>query len=1524
MAEVPERRPGEVLDGRYQLVERLGRGGFGDVWRAEELLPDGAALREVALKLLHPQMAAGTDWTAEARIIASFRHPALVTIYAAGVLELERTIPFVAMELLLGDSLGDIVKRGELIPWRRVLAWAREAAAALDEIHRAGVVHLDLKPANLFLARSGEIKVLDFGIARQGMARAATATPLSQRGGEVDEMSTAAFMVAQQEEAQRGASGATVAGATSRSVVGTPGFMAPEIFEDGEATPAADAYALAGCIVQMISGLLPQDIPARPQADSGTTVQAWFADVQAATVRGRIRDLGEDHPEMPRALTALLHRWLTLDPVARRVSRGTMRAALDEVWRCPEGFVGIPYRGLLPYRVRDEGKLFGRSSEIERIARDLQDLPGIVLQGDAGVGLLSLALAGVVPAVARHFTDGRHDWVCCQIDLSRDGSPDELVVAAIETLLAGRPSAAALDDRGDPIDRLRSWVGQAVVGVVVVIDDVHHALTSAASERRQLTRLAQLVAAGQPGLRLLATLRASRTGELLELEDLASLVRPWLRFVSPLGAGVVDDIVLEPAAAMGREIDGADVIVEDLQSELGTDGTRLGLVSLALEEWWDACGDEPLSAELWRRGEGVVGCLRRHADLLVAGLDADTRPLADALLVRLVSVEGQLLDVHEDDLLATSEAPERLHELIDRLLAARLLVRSGDCLRLSHPGLVDRWPRLRDLRLHDMDRLAFLEELRGGTKRWLVAGRARAHLLSAETTAEYRRRRADLAGELTEDERAFVEASLGARRLSWALRGLALLAVVSVIVTGWWLDQSMERRNREQAERLEQARVSAAVGRLVTRSRRTADPYVRVALLAGAISLGSSDPLLPLELFSSARGLPQARFLTLAKVSQPAFPWGQRWLIGAGRAHTTVFDFEPPAGPDFAPFQFRYQPHLAGTYDVTPLSYDTAFVSRGQDGSVSLWRLEEDGQLALAARAPMKCLGGSSPVLAAEAAPVIVCASDGGIASWDLREPTKARLDPFVGRLLDVSSDGRWVAATRLRQVLLWSPADGRRLLMPVEEPPNLARFSPRDELVALVRGYRLEVFDPLATLERGGGEVRPLWSADTLVSDPVGARWSPSGTDLAVCNYNGEGDWYYLRKGGRAAEDPLPPSSPRPCDPDTAAAGGQWPKRLLHASDYDRRVAGQRVGPRLFEGGWQLEDGRQISRDLVMFDPADQSLGELTRFVGKPKEPPRPGESVAAVVRDGTDLVWQVGEQVRLYDQSGSEVLRRDGHLLARCPDGRLLAYDKSADLDAPTWRLFGVRHEVSMGAVEREPAFVLGADPDCERVYFQRHDGQIASVAVGGEPGSKKLEPLKSAGAGFVVEGYVFDARPSAAAAGRPAGLWMALSSGAMIRVDRRGIEAWGHAATRASAMGDGPRPAELLFADDSGVALRRQGGKDRLVLGADSEREWSDVAVLPGGHTALLAWAHGVAVLDLEQAELVGEIETRTRGRLTAWDEGGSYLVWPFDFMGQPRGDIIPVAKDLAAKVGAAASNLRATLGPGLQPFMSLTDG
>ncbi|MEQ9317565.1 MAG: protein kinase, partial [Polyangiaceae bacterium] len=1343
MAPDADHHPGEVLEGRYRLTEPLGRGGFGDVWRAEELLPDVSPLREVALKLLRPH-AAGQDWAAEARIIASLRHPALVTIYAAGELALSDKTPFVAMELLEGDSLQSFVrgpKRGP-VPWRRVVSWARQAAAALDTIHVAGVVHLDLKPANLFLT-GGDLKVLDFGIARQGTL-SAVGDGIEGR----DELSTAAFLVERERQTE---GGATVT--ASRYAFGTPGFMAPEIIEGGEATSAADAYALAALVVQLVTGRLPQrvgDAPTAAGASAGeATNHAWVAEVQAATLRGELRDLHGDE-RLPPALAALCERWLSLDPAARELEAGGMRGSLDDVWNCPHGRPPNPYRGLDAYGFVDEGRLYGREAEIARLGQELESVPTLVFQGAPGSGLTSLALAGVVPALAKVFADERDDWLPLVVSFegleTSEQTPDERLSVAVTTFLEDR---GATPD-ADAVSALLDWIEQARLGVVIVLDDLHEVLPFRETARSALASLFEEDANVAAGIRVLATLRSGEGASLLLTDDLGPRARPWLRVIGPPQSGTVDELLLGPARAADRPLVEPEVITKELRAELADDGARLGLVSLALEQLWDASDPRAaVTASHWRDRGGFVGHLRAHADATIASLAVDERAVADAILLRLVSVHGEAVHAEMDDVIET--AGPRGRDVVETLGAARLVVETGATLRLAHPVLVDAWPRLHDLRLRHLDRLGMLEEIRDATRRWQLAGQARDLVWPPARLREVERRREVIGQDLGEDELSFLDASRRAQRLGWAVRALGALALVGIVGAMIWVDRTLELRAQQQRDDLARERERRMVSHMVTRSRRSDDPYLQTALLVGAMREGSDDPALPLELAEAARALPAAEFLTLSPVSQATFPWGPRWLMGLRGTEILILDFEPPAGESFAPAAFRYAPHVSGVYDFVPFAFDSAFVTRGQQGEVAVWRLMEDGRVELAARAPMTCLRGLSPVLVAERAPVVACTTDRGVAVWDLRRPHDVVIDPFMGRGLHLSPDGRWLAATRLKELLLWSPSGDRRQLLAIDESPKIARFSPRDQVIAVSSGDRLEVVD-LASDPPVRRHEAPLMSGE-----PVDARWGPSGVDLAVCDFHGDGHWYYLRRGGRADEDLPPPPSPRPC----RSFAGAWPRPLLDARDYGTSIAGVDVGPRLFDGGWQLEDGRLLTRDLALFDPDDRRLGALLRIDTATERPRDFGASVVGVVRDDDQVAWGVGDEIRLVDADGEELLARQGRLLGRCPDGRIVGLRK--EQGGRVWTVFGLRHDVRVVTVRREPAFVLGVDPACRRLHFQGQQGRLGTVALEGGAGA----PVSITWSATPLGGYVYDVRPSPGWAPEGAGLWLATSDGVVHRL-------------------------------------------------------------------------------------------------------------------------------------------------------------
>src|SRR5690349_1670379 len=142
------------LDGRYRLVEPLGRGGTSEVWRGL----DERLSRPVAVKILHGR---GNDWIRnEAQALALLAHPHIATVYDFGV---SRQRPYLVMELVRGRPLAVVLERGPL-PWSAAVRSCAQVASALAVAHARGVVHRDVTPGNIMLTAAG-VKLIDFGIS---------------------------------------------------------------------------------------------------------------------------------------------------------------------------------------------------------------------------------------------------------------------------------------------------------------------------------------------------------------------------------------------------------------------------------------------------------------------------------------------------------------------------------------------------------------------------------------------------------------------------------------------------------------------------------------------------------------------------------------------------------------------------------------------------------------------------------------------------------------------------------------------------------------------------------------------------------------------------------------------------------------------------------------------------------------------------------------------------------------------------------------------------------------------------------------------------------------------------------------------------------------------------------------------------------------------------------------------------------------------------------------------------------------
>jgi eukaryotic-like serine/threonine-protein kinase len=153
---------GALIAGKYEIVDELGAGGMGIVYRAEDL----KLKRTVALKFLPPELAELPDFKErflrEAQAAAALAHPNICVVYEAGESEAR---PFIAMEYIEGETLRDRIRRGPLEP-SEALDIAAQVAAGLGEAHTSGIVHRDIKSANIMVTRDGRAKVMDFGLAK--------------------------------------------------------------------------------------------------------------------------------------------------------------------------------------------------------------------------------------------------------------------------------------------------------------------------------------------------------------------------------------------------------------------------------------------------------------------------------------------------------------------------------------------------------------------------------------------------------------------------------------------------------------------------------------------------------------------------------------------------------------------------------------------------------------------------------------------------------------------------------------------------------------------------------------------------------------------------------------------------------------------------------------------------------------------------------------------------------------------------------------------------------------------------------------------------------------------------------------------------------------------------------------------------------------------------------------------------------------------------------------------------------------
>ena len=295
----------------YRLLDLIGVGGMGEVYRAE----DTRLRREVAIKILHPDAAASTEWLSrfrrEARLASALQHPNICTIHELGEHDGQA---FIVMERLEGVTVRDLIEQGPM-PAGRIVHLARQVAEALDAAHRRGIIHRDIKPANLFVTEGDHVKVVDFGLARLASDDAPASLP------------SGATPVAAQRDAPSPASPSGGSGATRTAgrplhltqtgmAMGTVFYMSPEQARGEPLDARTDLFSLGSVLYEMATGR---------RAFEGDDI----AQILGKIAHGVFVPPRTLQPTVPRTLDAVIVKLLAADPAQRYQGAADLLADLS-------------------------------------------------------------------------------------------------------------------------------------------------------------------------------------------------------------------------------------------------------------------------------------------------------------------------------------------------------------------------------------------------------------------------------------------------------------------------------------------------------------------------------------------------------------------------------------------------------------------------------------------------------------------------------------------------------------------------------------------------------------------------------------------------------------------------------------------------------------------------------------------------------------------------------------------------------------------------------------------------------------------------------------------------------------------------------------------------------------------------------------------------------------------------------------------------------------------------------------------
>ena len=1046
----------------YEIIRTLGAGGMGSVLLAR----DTKLGRLVAIKLLHERGRAGARLLAEAQATARARHENIVVIYEVGALEGR---PYMVLEYVDGRTLRQVIAtgardEGRALPRGLSLDIMASVTRALAAAHESGVVHRDLKPENVMLLDSGQVKVLDFGIARP-------AGP-AELGGRA----------------------------------GTLAYMSPEQWRGDAIDERSDLWAAGVILYELLAGRHPL-APLTPER------LACIPDRQRPMPR-----LVDARPELA-GLSAIVERCLRKEKEERFRSAGELLAAL-EPWitraRAPSiGEGDRPFAGLAAFQESDADRFFGRERDVIAVLGSLGRQALVAVAGPSGAGKSSFVRAGLIPALRR----SGEDWDVLVVRPGRaplSALREALAPDTVDGELGSQPAlfGARL--------RARCRARGAAHRLLVFVDQLEELYTLVPDAAERAAFLACLLGAADDAsspLRVVLCIRSDFLDRIVEDRPFLAQVGAGLFFLPPVGGEGLREALTQPVIAAGYRFE-SEVMVADMLEELSRAQSPLPLLQFSATALWEARDTERrlLTRAAYERMGGVAGALAMHADSVFSGLSASDQQLCQAILLRLVTPERTRAMATLRELVALGEEPFAVEAVVQRLAAARLLLvdtgaeQGSAKVELVHEALIERWPTLSRWLDESAGDARFLARLRAVASQWHADGeptgmvwRDRAAEEARAFFARHERSPAETRGaRLGALELRYLRAvialsdSARRRRRRQIAGAFGLVCAVAAVVLVLSFDaRTQARRADEEAARVRAQNAELALqalrGRNATRilaaRKRQDDPTVALAILREI-----EPPDLPgewPELVSAALSTGVARDVwrsspTRVPYSAVTSPDGTRIAV-AMDDHTTRI-----LGDDLVERAcLRGHEKLVWTVAWSPDS--KRVVTASYDGTARIWFADGSGEpLVLRGHGDML----NSAMMSPDGERVVTASDDKTARVWsagDGRELLVLRHDTEVNGA-DWSPDGnRIVTAAMDGVVRVWNVNEHGEptMLRGHTDMVVAASFHPDGTRIASAsRDRTVRVWSA-----QGGAELFALRGHEEKV---LSVAWSPDGTRLA------------------------------------------------------------------------------------------------------------------------------------------------------------------------------------------------------------------------------------------------------------------------------------------------------------------------------------------------------------------------------------------------------------------------------------------